>query len=351
MAFREGYCEFYGPKADQYVSGTYAWNMSPTGAEAPQPGAIDERTAEIWATPHGFLKAALANNAVVQSSGSGSEVSFSMGGNRRYTGTINANNEVERVRTWIDNLVLGDTLVETTFADYRDFSSVQCPSQIVRTAGGQPVLTVNVADVKVSSPIEIAVPDQVRNYEAPPVRVEEERLADGVYHLRGGSHHSLAIEQSDHIVVIEAPLNEQRSLAVIEMIKGLIPSKPIRYLINTHVHFDYSGGLRTYVAEGATIVTHQNNQKYFEEAWSAPRSINPDALAKSNKGPMFEPVQEKHVLNDAKRPVEIYEVKDDSHNKGFLMIYFLSRRYCLNQTPFLPDPPGLRRQHMNMTGR
>ena len=339
-AFRKGYYGFRGPTADQNVSGTYAWNISSTGSVEPQPGTIAERTTEIWATPHGFLKAALANSPVIQRSESSSEVSFTMNGNHRFSGTINARNEVERVQTWINNQVLGDMLVETTFTDYRDYNGIQFPSRIVRTAGGHPVLTLDVADVKISASSEIAAPDQVRDFTAPPLRVEEEMLADGVYHLRGGSHHSLAIEQSDHIVVVEAPLNEQRSLAVIEKVKNLILDKPIRYVINTHVHFDHSGGLRTYVAEDATIVTHQDNQAFFEEAWSAPRTINPDALAQSAKTPVFEPVQEKLVLEDAARPVEIHEMMDDTHSEGFLMVYLPAQKIFFESDSFSPGTPG-----------
>ena len=67
---------------------------------------------EIWATPHGFLKAALANNATSQPADGGSEVSFTIDGKHKYIGRINAQNQVERVQTWIDNPVLGDTPVE-----------------------------------------------------------------------------------------------------------------------------------------------------------------------------------------------------------------------------------------------
>jgi glyoxylase-like metal-dependent hydrolase (beta-lactamase superfamily II) len=50
-------------------------------------------------------------------------------------------------------------------------------------------------------------------------------------------------------------LNQQRSLAVIAETKRTFPNKPIRYLVNTHNHFDHLGGVRTYVAEGATVIT------------------------------------------------------------------------------------------------
>ncbi len=62
----------------------------------------------------------------------------------------------------------------------------------------------------------LAVPATVREATVPPVRVESEKLADGVWYLGGSSHNSVAVEFRDYSVVVEAPLNEQRSLAVIE---------------------------------------------------------------------------------------------------------------------------------------
>ena len=64
----------------------------------------------------------------------------------------------------------------------------------------------------------------------------------------------------DYIVVIEGPQSEARASAIIAEAKRLIPNKPIRYVVNTHHHFDHASGLRTFVAEGATIVTHQINK-------------------------------------------------------------------------------------------
>ena len=123
-------------RPDQYVSGTSAWNMAPPAGSAPgtapapqpQPAAVEERTMEIWATPHGFLKAAAANNATSQAAEAGPR-SRSPRRQHRYVGTINAQNQVERVQTWIDNPMLGDTLVETRYSEYRDFSGVMFPAR------------------------------------------------------------------------------------------------------------------------------------------------------------------------------------------------------------------------------
>jgi glyoxylase-like metal-dependent hydrolase (beta-lactamase superfamily II) len=259
---------------------------------------------------------------------------------------MNAQNQVERVQTWIDNPVLGDTLVETAYSDYRSFGAFMFPAHIVRTQGGYPVLDITVSQAKANPAADITVPTEVRNFTPPPVKVDVQKLAEGIYYLTGGTHHSVAIDQRDHIVVVEAPQNEARSLAVIAKVKETIPNKPIRYLINTHVHFDHSGGLRTYVDEGATIVTHQVNQPYYEQAWAAPRTLNPDRLAQSKKSAKFETFTDKHVLTDGNRSIEIYPIAGNGHNDAFAMVYLPGEKILVEADAYTPvaanaPPPAM----------
>jgi glyoxylase-like metal-dependent hydrolase (beta-lactamase superfamily II) len=334
-------------RPDQYVSGEHAWNLAPAANAAPgaapvptaQPASASERSAEIWATPQGFLKAALAHKAASKPVTGGVEVSFSADGKYRYVGLINAKNEVERIRTWIENPVLGDTLVETRFSGYKDFGGVQFPAHILRTQGGYPVLDLNVSAVKLNPQVDIAVPQEVAKG-APPVTVKADKLADGVYYLTGGTHHSVAIEQHDHVVVIEAPLNEERSLAVIEKVKETIPNKPIKYLVNTHAHFDHSGGLRTFASEGAVIVTHTLNKPYYQKAWAAPRTIEPDRLAELKTKVKFETFSSKHVLSDGKRRIEIYPIAGNSHNDAFALVYLPAEKILVEADAYTPLPPN-----------
>ena len=333
-------------RVDQNISGTTAWNIpaAPAGGTAPppqaQPATVEERTMEIWTTPHGFLKAAAANNATAQPAGGATEVSFTVGGRQRYVGTINAQNQVERVQTWIDNPILGDTPVEFAYSDYRDFTGVMFPARIVRTQGGHPVLDITVSAVSANPAAAITVPAEVASAAPPAVTATAEPIAPGVYYIKGGSHHSVAIDQRDHIVVVEAPLNEARSQAAIAKIKETIPNKPIRYIINTHHHFDHSGGLRTYVDEGATVVTHQMNQPYYEKAWAAPRTLSPDRLAQSKKTATFEAVGDKHVLTDGKRSIEVHHIAGNGHNDGFVMVYLPTEKVLVEVDAWAPLAPN-----------
>jgi len=329
-------------KPDQYVSGTAAWNLAAAAGAAPntapvaqpQPAAVEERVMEIWTTPHGFLKAAVANNATSTPSEGGSEVTFSSGKNK-YVGIINAQNEVARVQTWIDNPVLGDTEVVFTYSDYKDFGGVRFPSRIQRVQGEHPVLELTVSAVTANPTVNITAPAEA-NAAPAPVAVTVEKLANGVYFLKGGTHHSVAIDQKDHIVVVEGPQNEARSSAVIAKVKETIPNKPIKYLVNTHVHFDHSGGVRTFVDEGATIVTHQDNKPYYQKAWDAPHTINPDKLAQSKKTATFETFGDKHVLTDGSRTIEIYKIAGGGHNDAFAMVYLPKEKILIEGDAYTP---------------
>jgi glyoxylase-like metal-dependent hydrolase (beta-lactamase superfamily II) len=324
-------------KVDQYVVGDMAWNVAANGTVAAQPAAVQERIMEVWATPHGFLRFATANQASVTPADGGSEVSLSVG-NLKLTGTINAQNDVTRVVSAFDNPVTGDTPVEFVYSNYKDFNGVRFPGRIVRTQAGHPVLEIDVASVTKNPAVNFAVPDDVKSYTAPPINVEVEQLADGVYYLKGGSHHSLLIDQADHLVVVEGPQSEARGQAVIDKAKELVPNKPIRYVINTHVHFDHSGGLRPFVAEGATVVTHESARPFYETAWNNPRMLGPDAASKAGKPATFETVGDKHVLTDGKRPIEIHAIQGSGHADGFLMVYLPNEKILAEADAYSPGP-------------
>ena len=327
-------------KADQYVNGTTAWNIGGTPVAAqPQPAAVEEREAEIWTTPQGFLRAAAANKAASTSVNGGTVVSFTLGG-YRYVGTINNQNQVESVQTWIDNPILGDTTYETSYSDYKAFNGVNFPTHIVRKLGGYPVLDLNVDSVSINAEAKISVPPEVSSASAPKITVTSDQLAPGVFYLKGGTHHSVAIEQKDYVVLVEAPLNEARSEALIAKIKEIIPNKPITTVVNTHQHFDHSGGLRTFVDAGATIVTQQLNKPYYEKAWAAPHTINPDRLAKSHKAAKFQTFGDNWILTDGRRFIEIYQIAGSGHNDAFALVYLPGEKILIEADAFTPTAVG-----------
>jgi glyoxylase-like metal-dependent hydrolase (beta-lactamase superfamily II) len=297
------------------VSGKFAWQEA--GSQAtPNPGAAGDRLYQLWATPHGVIKAAMANAARVE----GNTAIFTLDG-REFKATLNAQNLVEKVSYLSTNEVVGDYPIEIAYSDYADFGGVKFPRHIVQTEDGHPTLDITVSEVKPNTAVTIAAPANVQQATAQPLRVGVEKLADGVWYLSTPNARNWAVEFNDHIVVVEGIGSEARSLAAIEEIKKAIPNKPIRYVINTHAHYDHAGGLRTYVAQGATVITHELNKPFFEKVWARPRTIAPDSLSKAPKAAIFETVSDKKVLTDGTRTIELYHMKGTSHNVANLLVY------------------------------
>jgi glyoxylase-like metal-dependent hydrolase (beta-lactamase superfamily II) len=329
---------FGGQQQNAQVNGDKAWNVGPNGP-APQLAAAEGRQLQIWMTPHGFLKGAMAASDATLTAGEGTNtISFTALGKYKVTGTIDAAHTVSRVETRIADPALGDADVVATYSDYKDYSGVKFPSKILVVQGGFPVWDLTVANVTPNAPLDLPVPEPVQKATIPPVQTASTKLADGVWHVMGGSHHSVVVEFDQYLAVAEAPLNEERSLAVIAEAKKLAPNKPIRYVLTTHHHFDHAGGLRTYVAEGATVVTHQSNVPYFEKTLVAPATLAPDMQAKSPKTPTFQGVSDKSVISDGKQTIEVYATGGDTHTDEYTLIYLPKPRILVEGDAYSPGP-------------
>ena len=321
------------------VSGQYAWNQ-PGPNPQPQVAAAEERQLQIWLTPHGFLNAAMQNNATAKKGKGGTDVTFTAMGKFKVTGTIDSQGMVTKTETWIPNPVLGDMLVETDYSAYKDFNGVKFPTMIVQKQGGYPLLDLAVTDVKANVPLDVTVPDAVKQAKIPPVEVKTQKLGDGLWWLGGGSHHSVVVEYPTYITVIESPLNDERAMAVIAEAKKLVPNKPIKYLVNTHNHFDHLGGVRAFVAEGATIITNAMNKPYYEKIYKAPHTLAPDRLSQNPKKATYITVKDKYVLSDGGREIDILHLENDNHNEGMLVVYIPKEKVLVEADDFTPGPPN-----------
>src|SRR5262249_52477221 len=139
----------------------------------------------------------------------------------------------------------------------------------------------------------------------PPPTVTAQELGKGVWLLAGQSHHSVLVEFADHLTLIEAPQHDVRTLAAIAQARGLRPGKPLTQVVNTHHHFDHSGGVRAAIAEGLAVITHKGNAAFVEQAAGRAHSIVPDALAKGPKPVKVVAVDEELVLKDASMTVNL----------------------------------------------
>ncbi|MDA1093259.1 MAG: MBL fold metallo-hydrolase [Acidobacteria bacterium] len=227
---------------------------------------------------------------------------------------------------------LGDVTIETVFEGYQETGGLGgfqarliLPRQYTTNLDGLTVsqytttsdTTAEIGDLSVSSDVRAASPPTET------VTVEVDELTEGVWRLAGQSHHSALVEFDEFLVLVEAPQSEARTLAVITRARALRPDKPLRYVVNTHHHFDHSAGIRAAVSEGLTVVTHRTSQSFFEDIVARRHSVVEDALTRNPQPLKIEAVSsgEPYDITDGRRTLQIATIVDDPHSEGMLMAY------------------------------
>lgn len=233
---------------------------------------------------------------------------------------------VSKYETLADHPVLGDTLSEVVFSDYRAVDGVKLPFRVVSRTAGEDTQDLKYADVRVNAGPAPALfqppPEPVAGIPTGPTgAVSVRKLADDVYLAEGSSHNSLFVAFADHVVLVEAPQSEERVAAVLARIRETVPGKPVRYVVPTHHHFDHSGGLRAAVAAGATVITTPGNKAFIEQMARTTHTIRPDALSGAAATPKVETFTGRRVLTDGTRTLELHDIGPNPHVKEAVIAY------------------------------
>lgn len=278
----------------------------------------------VWMTPHGVLSLLEEENAGLQQSGEGWQLTLQPVRDAvEYTmiADYNAEYELQRITTWLDDAIFGDMEVVAEFDDYRDFNGIPYPAAMTISQGGYTTLSLDISGVaSYGEPIS----GSARNF-PPPASDEDtpafEEIAPGVFAFYG-PYQSVAVEFSDFSVVIDGLQSDSRVAELIQQVKQAIPDKPIGYVVSTHSHFDHASGLRQFAAEGAVILMHEMNVAFFEKALSTPRTLRTDPTEPAEVQVEIEGIEGRHVIGDeAGQVLELYTLGPSAHAADMVVAY------------------------------
>ena len=327
----------FGVRQTYGLDGGVAYDEGADGMVQASDRVASERWAELYHNPLGILLLGLDETSTasnLREEGGERVVDIVAANGAQFTLYVDAEtHHPSRVVSARYHPMLGDIAYETIFDDYAEAGGLggfqarlTLPREYTINLGED-----TIAEYRVTSDTQAPLGDLSVSAAPPPsdeVVVESEEVANGVWRLAGGSHHSALIEFDDFLALIEAPQSEARTLAVIEHARGLAPETPLQYVVNTHHHFDHSAGIRAAVSEGLTVITHEINAPFFEDLVARQHTIEQDALARNPQPLNLETVEgdEVYELSSGRRTLQISRIVGDRHSDGIVMAYLPAAR-------------------------
>jgi glyoxylase-like metal-dependent hydrolase (beta-lactamase superfamily II) len=243
--------------------------------------------------------------------------------------------------------LLGDLVAGGVYSDYQTTGGVRVPRKRLGLFGSVIGSENEYAEIKFDFADGEKLLDVPEGYvDANPAanaNVEALRkIGDGVYLIERlpGGYKVMFVEFDDYVMVLEVPTDAVNSQAAIRFIKQTVPNKPIKYVSFSHFHFDHTGGLRQYIAEGATIVVPPGNKIFVEQISQSKFTLKPDTLALKPRPPVIETFEKKRVFTDGKRTVELYGIGATSHVTDMTMFYFPKEKILFQGDMFSPLDQG-----------
>lgn len=269
-----------------------------------------------------------------------------------------------------DDPLEGDSSYLLRYRDWRTVGAVMIPFSLRYELNGKVLQEEQIKSVRhnvtfVADPF--AIPGEVRNSKtdaAPiasqwilrrvagnvsyqdfgrPPNVEWTRLADGVHKIQGVGHATIVVEMRDHLVVVEGPLYDARTTPVVQSIRDKFPNKPIRYVVPTHHHLDHAGGIRAFMATGATLVAPFSAKEFYSRVAKAPHTRKPDSFAMQPTAVVIEAFGGgPRILTDGQRRVEVHPLPT-SHAEDLVVVYLPENKILIEADHISPRNGQVRR--------
>lgn len=349
------------------ISPTQGWGSNPLERRwfsIPNP-SINNNRGLLRRLPHYFLLDALERSSQLRWLGQGSYdgkrqdiVAYSASDGQLFTLYFDAGTHLlTKYEQLFTDAEAGDAVLEVIWPSYRPVNGIQVPTGRVLRRVNDDAENVRFTEFAINPTIADSIwqrpPDYVDGTSSPPPDTSVVRLADDVYVVKGvgGGSNALFVAFNDYVLVVEAYGNDAASRRTMAKIREAVPGKPIRYLVPTHHHDDHTGGVRTFIAEGATIVTTPGNRQFFERMSRGTYTLAPDALSGSPRALQLELIENKRrVFSDSAHEVQVIDIGPSPHANEMLVVY-LPREKVLVQGDLLNLPADGRIRAGNLTTR
>jgi glyoxylase-like metal-dependent hydrolase (beta-lactamase superfamily II) len=198
---------------------------------------------------------------------------------------------------------------------------------------------------------------------SPPGTVAE--IAEGIYLVANlGGFQLMFVDLGGEVVAFDAPAahpfldampatNYSAGAAplsrdYVRLIQHTLPGIPIRYVIISHHHSDHVGGVRDFLAAGATVISAPEDSALIHRMAEAPHTLKSGLPAGAR--PRIEVVRDRRVITGRVRSVEVRAVGANPHSDANLVLWLPASRVLMQGDLFYHfqgEPPPPDRDTMN----
>lgn len=233
---------------------------------------------------------------------------------------------------------LGDTAEWIAFSDYQAVDGLQIPTRIVErwlNEDSAETRDITLSDIQSGLPLAIpgeATPESTAGWielkaveplgRAPATVIE---IAPDLFlvELPDEDVKTLFAVFDEYVIALDAPLCSEAGEAILDAIRARAPDKSVRYAVFSHHHPHYLGGLRPFVAEGATLVTTPGNVGLLRDCAGRRYELEPDRLQREPREAKILAVEKRHVFADRGHTLELHDIGPaTAHTREFLVYYF-----------------------------
>ncbi len=273
-----------------------------------------------------------SNKTLVHFSESSGTLIYSVGGQIVTISFNTKTNTVSKISILYHHEMYGDVTKTIGYYNYKTTEDgVAYPSKIIMDELGvnQSTLLISETDANtIHNNVLAKIPADYQLGELakePSIDIEYVKYKPHIHFLnfKHTDDRILVVEMDSFLVVAEAPLESKNGKLIIEEAKKIAPNKPIKYFVFGHHHPHYLGGIRPFIHNGATILSHASDTAYVRQVATFKHTLQPDALQKESRPLLFDIVDGKKVIADSNFEMQIIHIGEMSkHTDDYLVYYF-----------------------------
>lgn len=207
----------------------------------------------------------------------------------------------------------GFGLIEYYFHDYSEVDDIPFNGRFDLIVNGETNLERRITRTQINNDISAltTISDNLNHIAAlDPDPLSMQTLADGVYLIGGTGTYAMFIEMDDYIIAVGGTAGIPDRITEL---RKTVPDKPIRYGVMTHHHNDHVLAVPAYAAEGATVIAAAAHADVVRG--TMPDNSEDDTELK------LETVDDRKLLTDGSRQVEIIDIGPTPHTEHLLVTY------------------------------